>query len=158
MHFEVLAGYHDAALNSIELGTVPGDLLLCFRLEDGRNRKLTLHGCEMFRVTDFVLQNVVSRLIVVRGKTINATDVSNRLKWVSSLSDASSFLTSESLRSIAGKIEDAELTLLILEPSCGAELIVLFAVMEETENERKTGSVTALERKTGSERNTEKEK
>lgn len=126
MQYEVLHGYHDAALNTIESGLVAGELTLHFTSSMGEKKVITLHGCEIFRITDFVAQNIVSRIVIYRGGAVNVLDVREKLIWASSLSDSSSFLEPERLNVILSNIKNEGASLLFLEPSCGAELVALY--------------------------------
>lgn len=126
MNYELINGYHDAALKGIDAGGTPGSIALSFVMEDGQQKSLTLHACEIFRATDFVNQNVVSRLLLFRGPEIDTGVVIDKLRWASSLSDAKSYLSPEKVEVILAKIRSGQLSLLVLEPSCGAEMVALF--------------------------------
>jgi hypothetical protein len=129
MSYELITGYHDAALKGIDASGHSGSIALSFVLEEGQKKSLTLHACEIFRVTDFVNQNVVSRLLLFRGPEIDTEYVIEKLRWASSQSDSSSFLKSERLDELLAKIRNGELSLFVLEPSWGAEVVALFAHM-----------------------------
>ncbi|WP_333678090.1 hypothetical protein [Dyella sp.] len=129
MSYEQINGYHDAALKGIEAGEAPRSLALSFVLEDGQQKTLTLHGCEIFRINDFVNQNVVSRLLLFRGSEIDTAMVAEKLQWASSQSDTHSFLKPERLDELLAKIKAGALSLLVLEPSWGAEVAALFTHM-----------------------------
>jgi Tfp pilus assembly ATPase PilU len=120
--------FHDAELKGIDNGRV-GRVVLLFHTADHQNKSVTLSGCDFFRVNDFVSQNVVSRLLVFRGVDIEVPAVAERLRWATSLSDASSFLSEEKLSEVITKIQKSERGLLVVEPSWGAELVVLFEDM-----------------------------
>lgn len=128
MNFKVVNAYHDAELKGIDSSNATSIVLL-FCLEDGQKKSLTLRGCEFFRVNDFVSQNVVSRLLIFQGQDIDKVSVIEKLRWATSLCDASSFLGQERLDDIIAKIQGGERSLLALEPSWGAELVVLFEDM-----------------------------
>jgi hypothetical protein len=131
MSYEPLYGYHDAALNGLDVSGNQGSMVLSF-VTEGRQRKLlTLHACQIFRVTDFVSQNIVSRLLLFRGPDIDTDCVIDKLRWASSRSDATSYLSLEGTEAILAKMRCGQLSLLALEPSCGAELVALFASLSE---------------------------
>ena len=125
MNFKVASAYHDAELKGIDSSNA-SDIVLYFCLENGQKLSLTLHGCEFFRVTDFVSQNVVSRLLIFQGQDIDKGSVIEKLRWATSLCDSKSFLEQEKLDEIITKIQKGERSLLVLEPSWGAELVALF--------------------------------
>lgn len=128
MTFKVSNAFHDAELKGIDASNAT-NIVLLFCLEDGQRRSLTLCGCEFFRVTDFVSQNVVSRLLIFHGQDIDKGSITEKLRWATSLCDASSFLGQERLNDIIAKIQRGERSLLVLEPSCGAEMVILFEDM-----------------------------
>ncbi|HUB88573.1 MAG TPA: hypothetical protein VMA74_02470 [Dyella sp.] len=127
MSYERIDGYHDVALKGIVGSGAPGIIALSFVMEDGQQKSLTLHACEIFRATDFVNQNVVSRLLLFRGPEIDTGIVIDKLRWATSLSDAKSYLSPEWVEVVLAKIRSGQLSLLVLEPSCGAEIVALFS-------------------------------
>jgi hypothetical protein len=132
MSYELINGYHDAALKGINAGDEQGSIALSFVLEDGQMKTLNLHGCEIFRATDFVIQNVVSRLLLLQGTGIDTESVIEKLKWASSQSEGSSFLKPEKLDELLEKIRMSERSLFVLEPSWGAEVVALFTRMSSS--------------------------
>lgn len=128
---EVLGGYHDAALLAIDTDSEGRTLTMRFRTVEGNMRALALEGCEFFRASDFVAQNVVSRLILMKGHEQNVHHLEEKLRWASSRNDATSFLSPERLALLVERIIKGELTALYLEPSSGAELVALFSTMRE---------------------------
>ena len=131
MSFDVLSGYHDSKLNSVNSKNKLGELLLSFHDENGDERVIILHDCNIFRVNDFNSQNVVSRIIIFYGENIDTEYVVSKLLWASSMSDSSSFLKNDKIFSIIEKIKKRYLSLLFLEPSYGAEIVALFSAMDE---------------------------
>lgn len=126
MNYEVISGYHDTSLRSVGSGEASDTLLLAFELNDGRKESINLYGCEFFRMTDFVVQNIVSRLLVFRGHNIDVGSVIEKLKWASSLSDTTTSLSHERLDVLVERIRNGEVGLFVLEPSWGAELVAVF--------------------------------
>jgi len=131
MGFEKLNGYHDAALVCVGIEAASNSLVLSFRLEDGTSKKIELHGCGPFRMNDFGLRNVVSRLLLYRGGDVELNEIEDHLKWASSSSDSSSYLDKRKIEVTLEKIHRKEATLFLLEPSWGAEMVVLFTEMKE---------------------------
>jgi hypothetical protein len=125
MSVETIFGYHDAVISGIMEADKAGDWVLSVKDENGAIKTLTLAECEMFRVVDFTLQNIVSRIMVFRGTSIDENFVAQRLNWASSLCDASSYLDEERRRDLVLRIKDGELSLIIVEPSVGAEIVAL---------------------------------
>jgi hypothetical protein len=126
---KIIDGFHDAELTGISSGDSPRSIVLLFSLMNEQKRSLALRDCKIFRASDFVIQNVVSRLLLFHGPEIDTDSVAERLRWASSLSDASSSLSHERQSELIEKIRTGDLSLLVLEPSCGAELVALFGEM-----------------------------
>jgi len=87
--------------------------------------EIILRGCSLFKSSDLVLQNVVSRIITYTGHDVIERDVADKLEWVSSLSDASSFLNAERMGAIVSSIKNGCETLIYVEPSWGAQIVAL---------------------------------
>ncbi|UPG87608.1 hypothetical protein L2Y94_09725 [Luteibacter aegosomatis] len=121
MNRDIMEGYHDVELTGVEK-VDPGGVVLSFAFPQGERRKLQLHECEFLRMSDFVSQNVVSRMMVITGKNISRSFVEDRLAWATSLSDSSSFLAEERMVTIVGQIMAGRRSLLVLEPSWGGGL------------------------------------
>jgi hypothetical protein len=125
MSVEIIAGYHDAVIYGVAADEVSGELVLSVKLENGTRKALALDGCEMFRVVDFTPQNVVSRLMVFRGSSVDENLLAEKLEWITSFCDASSYLSEERRQEIIRRIKAGELSLVVVEPSVGAEIIAL---------------------------------
>jgi hypothetical protein len=125
MSVEIIAGYHDAVIYGVAADEVSGELLLSVKLENGTRKALALDGCEMFRVVDFTPQNVVSRLMVFRGSSIDESFLSEKLEWITSFCDASSYLSEDRRQDIIRRIKVGQLSLVVVEPSVGAEISAL---------------------------------
>ena len=134
MGLEVITGFHDAELKCIDSSDAPERINFSFISVDGQKKLLTLYGCELFRATDFISQNVVSRLLIFRGRDVDTQSVVEKLHWASSLSDSSSSLNKEWLESVVEKIRGDELSVFALESSWGAEVVVLFERMTPQKN------------------------
>jgi hypothetical protein len=126
MKIDALSGYHDAELVNIRTGP-GGAVFLGFRLADGSSRQLNLVGCELFRIVDVTLQNVASRVMVFKGSEIPVEYVDERLIWASSMIDASSFLSVGRRESLIQQITSSQKMLVVVEPSCGAEVVATCA-------------------------------
>lgn len=131
MSVEIISDYHDAAIYGITADDVAGELLLSVKLENGAKKTLVLDGCEIFRIVDFTPQNVISRLMVFRDNTADEDLLIEKLRWVTSFCDASSYLNEERLQNIIRRIKVGELSLVVVEPSVGAEIIALCRSVRE---------------------------
>lgn len=128
MNFDTLEIYHDAELTGIDR-VGKGHVVLSFALQNGKTSRLHLHGCDFFRVTDFISQNVVSRILIFNDSGAQACGVVEKLEWSTSLTGTRSFLTKERLDNIVAKIHAGERSLFVLEPSWGAEVVALCEVI-----------------------------
>ena len=135
MSDSILNFYHDAELDSVTSGDSAGEVSLRFKLADGGRSSLLFSGCEMFRVQDYVSQNVVSRVIIYSGNDFKDSDIVRTLKWASSLSDSPTYLSDETTRDILAGIKSGKQSLFYLEPSYGAEVAILFRQMSVQPNE-----------------------
>jgi hypothetical protein len=130
MSTSVLNSLHDSAIECIDTSNLEGGVLLKFKKEDGKDITLALFGCEIIRVQDYVLQNIVSRSHLFCGP-VNDVEILPILNWMTSLNDAPSYLSNEASSALVAKIKEKSLSLLYLEPSCGAEIAVLFKDFKE---------------------------
>lgn len=130
MNLMVIDAYHDAELKSVDCRD-SACLVLQLALRDGLSRVLMLHKPQIFRITDFVSQNVVSRLHIISGEQVDEDFVVENLTWASRQRDFASFLQVQVIEDILEKIKQRERSLLVIEPSWGAEVVVLFAHMSE---------------------------
>jgi len=125
MSAEHLSRYHDAELNGLDTSD-SFNVTLWFAMVGGQRSVLKLMRCEFFRVSDYRRQNVVSRLLIFANEGVDDVYIAERLRWATSSSDSSSFLSSEKVDEIIKKIHLGSLKLLVLEPSWGAEIVILF--------------------------------
>ena len=126
-----LKNYHDAKLESVD-NTSKGVVRLKFRSENNEVKLLDLLGCKIFRLNDFIGQNIVSRILLYSGKNLDAEDVRRHLNWSTSLNDAPSYLSEENIEELIGKVVKSQLSLLYLEPSAGADFVAVFETMSES--------------------------
>lgn len=130
MNLMLIDAYHDAELKSVDCRD-SACLVLRLAMRNGISRVLMLHEPQFFRIADFVNQNVVSRLHIISGEHVDKDFVVENLKWASRQRDSASFLQVHVIEDILGKIKRRERSLLVIEPSWGAEVVALFAHMSE---------------------------
>ncbi len=121
----LLQGLHDAELVSLAVSRGERTVQLGFRLVNGEDRELLFRGVHSLRATDFVEQNVVSRVLLSSNHLFSAEDLTNRVQWANRLSDTRPFMSDEPLQRCVDRLQRGELTLFVLEPSWGAELVIL---------------------------------
>lgn len=118
-------GLHDAEIIAVAVDPLNGRARLDFRLENGLLRSAEFQGLKAFRSEDLTLQNVVSRVLRSSKGQISRQGMEHWLQWVTSLSDADSWLGDERKREWLTACEDGTLELLVIEPSAGAQIAAL---------------------------------
>ncbi len=122
---EIVSNFHDALLMAIDAIEAPSRLSFVFKLADGRLVKLNANECAMFRVNDFISQNIVSNLHVISGISEQSDFILSRLKWLSSLSDTAPSMSDVVMLDVVEKVRKGEYVLFSIEPSWGAEVVCL---------------------------------
>ena len=119
-----LAMFHDAELRQISHLENANRIELKFEKPDGHFAVVSLLGIVAFRVVDFRLQNVVSRLLV-HGSNLQLThaELYERVDWISRTVEGEKLSDVGEVNKLVEKVKSSELSLLILEPSWGAEMI-----------------------------------
>jgi hypothetical protein len=116
---------HDAELTGIKIERDARTLKLEFVLPNKDRACIQMDGVTHFRTSDFILQNVVSRLLISSRDFLSKEEIGDRLGWVVRLSDTGPFATDEQLALLLAKVQSKELVLVVLEPSWGAELVAV---------------------------------
>ncbi|WP_162574769.1 hypothetical protein [Variovorax sp. PBL-H6] len=116
---------HDAEIVSIDIDRENSVCRLGFTFEREKRSSLELFEVVAFRVEDFSLQNVVSRILRATAKDFSEDDLSHWLDWATSLPDAPSWLKSERKREWVDALNDGRLALIVLEPSAGAQIVAV---------------------------------
>jgi hypothetical protein len=118
-----LPNFHDYALVAVDSSKLPA-LTLTLR---GNNDTKCLHcyGVELFRFSDYIYQNIISRLLCTPIDRQDEAEIKKSVIRASSLSDTSSLIRSDAIDKYVSRITNQELHLLILEPSWGAEGIIV---------------------------------
>lgn len=116
---------HDAELAQVSIDRGNWRVRLDFRLESGIQRTVQLEGVIAFRGEDLILQNVVSRVLRSARGDLSKDAIDLLLTWVTSLSDAHSWLDVQHKSELLAECENGTLDLVVFEPSAGAQLVVL---------------------------------
>jgi len=118
-----LPSFHDYELVGIDSSNLP---VLILALQGiGRTKHLYCQGVELFRVSDYIKQNVISRVIVTPTDKLQSDDVKRAIIWGSSLSDTSLLIRDDAVEEYVARIYREELHLVLLEPSWGAEVVIV---------------------------------
>lgn len=117
--------FHDAELVAIEIDRHAKSMMLRFALDGAATKTIRLSGVSYFRAVDLITQNVVSRIIAPSLDNLWSEDIRRWIGWVTSLSDNASFATAQQILDIERRISQGEITLLVVEPSWGAEIVII---------------------------------
>lgn len=79
----------------------------------------------MFRVADVVRQNVASRIVIYSGNGFDMDDVCSKISWASTADGEKSYVSQKLIESITGRLLEGDQILVYLEPSVGAEAVLL---------------------------------
>lgn len=121
----MLSAFHDYEVMSIEHNPSAETLALKMRSPSGGQEKLLLQGCTIFRINDFIHQNVVYELSFTSGAGLNEDLTEKSIHWATSLSDSPSYMTRDTVTKILNGLRSGELTLVDCVPSYGAEIVAL---------------------------------
>ncbi len=116
---------HDAELIQLSIDRDNWSVCLGFRLENGVRRSVHLDGVVAIRGEDLILQNVVSRVLRSTRGDLSKDAIDRLLTWVTSLSDAHSWLTDEHKSELLTECENGTLELVVFEPSAGTEIVAV---------------------------------
>jgi len=118
-------GLHDAEVIAVAVDRLSGIARLDLRQEDGVLRCVELQGLKAFRSEDLTLQNVISRVMRASTDQLSEKELERWLVWMTSLSDASSWLSAERMHEWRAACEAGSLELIVVEPSAGAQIAAL---------------------------------
>jgi hypothetical protein len=102
---------------------------------DDTTRSVEANAVSHFRVTDLISQNVVSRIITSKSSKLSPEGIRGYIGWVTSLSDGASFADDHQIDEIAQRISQGELILLAIDPSWGAEVVIIAQSFSVSANE-----------------------
>ena len=118
---------HDGVVEGVFFDNKEDILTLFVRIDCEVRYELVFKGVLEYRVLDFGKQNIISRVINYQKDNFCHDEIFELLKWVSSSSDSSTYWSNDELRKIVEKIKLNDLALLYMEPSVGAEIVILFS-------------------------------
>jgi hypothetical protein len=120
-----MKNYHDAEFIGLHYARDERRLTLNFQLVSGELAVVHCGEISVFRLGDMGLQNVTSRLLISSEKEFKPDDIRERINWAASRDDWEYAMTDEQAIHFATEIRLRKLTLLVLEPSIGAEVVVV---------------------------------
>jgi hypothetical protein len=125
--------YHDAEFIGLRYVRAERRLELNFELDSGGFAVVSCEGVSAFRLGEMGLQNVASRLLISSEREIQPGDMRERINWAASRDDWEYAMTDEQAAHFITEIRQGNLTLLVLEPSIGAELVVVCSSVQHVE-------------------------
>ncbi len=117
--------YHDAELVGLYYMRDRHHLLLNFQLVEGDLAIVRCEGVTHFRLGEMGLQNVTSRLLISSEFDFQPDEIRNYINWACSLDGYEHGMTDSRAAYFRSGIRHRQLTLLVLEPSIGAEVAVV---------------------------------
>ena len=120
---QYLLGLHDAELTAIAIDRANSIARLDFKLENGAFHTVELKGLRAFRSEDLTMQNVVSRVLQSSKNEFSTDDLAHWITWVTSLSDATSWLSGLRKQEWINDCVNGSLELVVFEPSVGAQIV-----------------------------------
>ena len=117
--------YHDAELVGLYYARDRQHLLLNFQLVDGDLAVVRCDGVTHFRLGEMGLQNVTSRLLISSEREFQPDEIRNHINWACSRDGHEHAMTDSRAAYFRTSIRHRQFTLLVLEPSVGAEVAVL---------------------------------
>lgn len=118
-------GVHDAEIVGVSVDRLSSSARLDMRRQDGGLCSVELHGLKAFRGEDLTLQNVVSRVLLSSAGQFSDEALEHWLTWVTSLSDATSWLSAERKHEWRKACEAGQLVAVVVEPSSGAQVVAV---------------------------------
>lgn len=118
--------FHDAELLAVEHIKPTETLLLTFEFSGNEIERVTLGRVLSFRMTDFIGQNVVSRVLDSKVDRMSDSAIIARLRWLYQLSDGTLRVDDNALEKSRAEVIAGTLRLFCIEPSWGAELVCLY--------------------------------
>jgi len=118
--------FHDAELRGIEHRPEDGGLELRFKRVGGEVAAFRFVGVIAQRIVDFAGQNVLSRLLISPRYEFSSDEVRTWVQWLNSRDDAKAApVDNEKADRYVRDFLTGRRALFVLEPSCGAEMVVL---------------------------------
>jgi hypothetical protein len=125
--------FHDAEFISLHYARDERHLRLNFQLVSGEVAVVSCEEVSVFRLGEMGLQNVTSRLLISSEREFQPNDIRERINSAASRDSWEYSMSDEQAAHLATEIRQRKLTVLILEPSIGAELVVVCRSVEHVE-------------------------
>lgn len=125
--------YHDADFFGLQYTRDERSLTLNFQLVNGEFTIVCCEEVSVFRLGEMGVQNVTSRLLISSEREFQPNDIRERINWAASRDGWEYTMTDEQAGHFITEIRQQRLTVLVLEPSIGAELVVVCKSVEHVE-------------------------
>ncbi|MXN80150.1 hypothetical protein GR157_36245 [Burkholderia sp. 4701] len=122
-----LSSYHDAEIGGIAYTRALRSVLLSLEQPGGKEAQLLFSGVRAFRVNDYGLENVVSRTLVSTSRKFSREEIRDYVQWAQSEHNFKAPLTEARTKEIEAALSRGKLLLFVVEPSVGAEIVILCA-------------------------------
>jgi hypothetical protein len=120
---QYLQSFHDAEFGTFSADRQARTAALLLHRDDGTRAGFSFEGVRMLRASDFLHQNVVSR-ILLSSVNPGRFEIADIVKWAYTVGSKVS-ITDAVLDDVMQRLASAELHLFYLDPSLGAEIAIL---------------------------------
>ncbi|SOE95911.1 hypothetical protein SAMN05414139_08830 [Burkholderia sp. D7] len=125
--------YHDAELVGLYYARGRQHLLLNFQLVNSDLAVVRCDGVTHFKLGEMGLQNVTSRLLISSEREFHPDEIRDHINWACSRDGHEHAMTDSRAAYFRTSIRHRQVALLVLEPSIGAELVVVCKAVEHVE-------------------------
>lgn len=122
---KLLHNYHDAELSGAAYLRADASALLNFQRASGESARLVFTGVRALRIVDYGLQNVASRFLTSPTYVFSTDEIKAYVSWAHSKHDYNAAVSDDEVKEIEIAVAHGRLTLFVLEPSVGAEIVIL---------------------------------
>ena len=126
-----LSKYHDADVVGLKCSDLERGLELSFKLVNGAECTIVFPGCQFYRLDGMWKQNVVYRIRSTLTASINRNEISETLHSMVRNDVQMPSLPAGQIDFWLNSIVSNDLILSIVEPSTGAELMIVSRTMKE---------------------------
>jgi hypothetical protein len=124
---QYLQSFHDAEFGTFSADRQAETAALLLHREDGTRAGFSFEGVRMLRASDFLNQNVVSR-ILLSSVNPDRSEIADIVKWAYTVGSRVC-ITDAAFHEVMQRIAAAELHLFYVDPSVGAEIAILADVV-----------------------------
>ncbi|MGX6998970.1 hypothetical protein [Caballeronia sp. KNU42] len=117
--------FHDAEFIGLNFARDTQTLMLSFQLVSGDLAVVRCEGVTHFRLGEMGLQNVLSRLLISSEREFQPDDIRKNINWACSRDGYEHAMTDARAAYFLSGIQHRQFAILVLEPSIGAELVVV---------------------------------